>query len=130
MVTHQCGNAVIEMLSAFGSANANFLPVAEHVSFLMDLAGVALNIQEILEWNMAILKELPAVEVQLNERGSCLTRNYTTTLALYMVGVLRRYHSIVILNPSDVVTIFQQFLKIAYRYESIMYSGVPFRGPP
>lgn len=102
-------------MSAFSAGTANYLPVAEHLSFLMDLAGASLNIQQVLDWNMQMLKELPAVEAQLMERGSCLTRNYTTNLALYIVGVLRRYHSIVILNPAEVLTIFNQFFKVAYK---------------
>jgi mediator of RNA polymerase II transcription subunit 12 len=114
-ITHHCGVAVLEMLAAFNNSNANYLPVAESVSFLMDLTGLALNLQEILEWSMQILKELPGVENQLIERGSCLTRNYTTMIALYVVGVFRRYHSILILNPADVAFVFDQLTKIAYK---------------
>ena len=39
-----------------------------------------------------ILKELPEVEAQLQAKGSALIRSYTTSLSLYVVGVLRRYH--------------------------------------
>lgn len=39
-----------------------------------------------------ILKELPEVEAQLQAKGSSLIRSYTTSLSLYVVGVLRRYH--------------------------------------
>jgi hypothetical protein len=39
-----------------------------------------------------ILKELPEVELQLQAKGSGLVRSYTTSLSLYVVGVLRRYH--------------------------------------
>lgn len=39
-----------------------------------------------------ILKELPEVEAQLQAKGSGLIRSYTTSLSLYVVGVLRRYH--------------------------------------
>ncbi len=44
-VTRQCGQAVVEMLSSFAAAGDKYLPVAEYVSFIMDLAGLALNIQ-------------------------------------------------------------------------------------
>ncbi len=111
-VTHQCGQAVVDMLTAFAAGNDKYLPVAEHISFLMDLAGLALNIQEVIDWSLLILKELPGVETQLQERSSCLTRNYTTTLALYIVGVLSRYHSVVILNSVDVTLIFDQLAKV------------------
>ena len=39
-----------------------------------------------------ILKEIPEVEAQLAAKGSLLARTYSTTLSLYVVGVLRRYH--------------------------------------
>eukprot|EP00095_Tigriopus_kingsejongensis_P004973 maker-scaffold96_size378025-snap-gene-2.33 protein:Tk04973 transcript:maker-scaffold96_size378025-snap-gene-2.33-mRNA-1 annotation:"mediator of rna polymerase ii transcription subunit 12" len=112
-VTHQCGQTVVEMITAFAHAQANYLPVTEYVSFLMDLTGLALNIQEILDWSMQILNELPTVELQLHERRSTLTRNYTSSLALCLVGVLRRYHSVLMLTPSDVSFIFDQLSKIA-----------------
>ena len=114
-VSQQCGQTMIEMLSAFANSNANYLPLPEYVSFLFDLTSLALNIQGILEWCLQILKELPGVESQLIERGSCLTRTYTTTLSLYIVGVLRRYHTIFLLNSSDVVTAFEHLNRVAYR---------------
>ncbi len=123
-VSHICGQTVIEMLSAFANSNANYLPVAEYVSFLFDLTGLALNIQGILEWCLQILKELPGVESQLVERGSCLSRSYTTSLSLYIVGVLRRYHTIFLLNPTDVVTAFEQLNRIAYRPKLPLESGM------
>ncbi len=52
------------------------------------------------------------MEVQLQERGSCLTRTYTTTLALYIVGVLKRYHTVVILCATDVTQIFDHLSKV------------------
>ena len=42
-------------------------------------------------------------------------RGYTTQLSLYIVGVLRKYHTIFLLNPTDVVTAFDQLSRIAYR---------------
>lgn len=44
-LSHLCGQAVLDMLSAFTNCNANYLPVPEYVSFLFDLSGQALNIQ-------------------------------------------------------------------------------------
>jgi len=71
--------------------------------------------QAILDWSMQILKELPNVDGQLCERSSSLTRVYSTSLALYVVGVLRRYQTILFLNPNDVIYVFDQLSKIAYR---------------
>ena len=107
-VSHTCGQTALDMLTAFTNCNANYLPVPEYISFLFDLSGLALNIQSILDWTLQILKELPGVENQLVERSSSLTRSYTTSLGLYIVGVLRRYHTIFILNPSDVNFAFDQ----------------------
>lgn len=64
---------------------------------------------------MQILKELPNVDAQLCERSSSLSRVYSTSLALYVVGVLRRYQTILFLNPNDVIYVFDQLSKIAYR---------------
>ena len=36
--------------------------------------------------------DIPDVEAQLAAKGSSLVRIYTTSLVLYIVGVLRRYH--------------------------------------
>lgn len=36
--------------------------------------------------------DIPDVEAQLAVKGSSLVRIYTTSLVLYIVGVLRRYH--------------------------------------
>ena len=131
-VTHTCGQAVLEMLTAFAhgvGSNVNYLPVPEYISFLFDLAGMSLNIQEILDWCLQILKELPAIELQLMERSSGLTRTYTTTLALYCVGVLRKYHKVFILNPpQEVLQIFEVLGKIAYKPKlpsPIGQSGAP-----
>ena len=79
-ISQQCGQTMIKMLSAFGNSNANYLPVHEYVSFIFDITGLALNIQGLLDWCVQILKELPGVESQLVDRGSRLTRKYTTEL--------------------------------------------------
>ena len=102
-VTSQCGHVITEMVSSFHSSSSSIhLPVIDHVSFLFDLAGQALNIQNLLDWCIALLKELPMVKTQLLERSSVLTRVYTTNLTLYIVGVLKRYHAILILSDTYV----------------------------
>ena len=104
-------------------SGAVHLPVTEHVSFLFDLAGQALNIQYLLEWCTALLKELPLVEAQLIERGSSLTRTYTTNLALYIVGVLKRYHAVLILSESDVKSVWDSLVKISRLNNSMPQVG-------
>lgn len=92
-VTWQCAVTVQEMLNAFAQGNSSYLPVQEHVSFLFDLMEVAFNIYGLIDLCIQILKELPEVEAQLISKNSVLVRNYKTSLSLYVVGVLRRYHS-------------------------------------
>lgn len=92
VVTWQCSVTVIEMLNSFATGNSNYLPVQEHVAFLFDLMELALNIYGLIDVCIQILKELPEVETQLYNKNSVLSRNYTTSLSLYVVGVLRRYH--------------------------------------
>ena len=122
LVTATCGQAVIEMVQAFhtgGVSSSPYLPVIEHVSFLFDMAGQAFNIQAMLDWCLQLLKELPSVENQLIDRGSVLTRSYTTGLALYIVGVLRRYHTVLILTESDVKAAWESLVRIAYRHSNV-----------
>ena len=118
-VTGQCGQTVIEMVQAFHSCSAAYLPVTEHVSFLFDLAGQAFNIQCLFDWCIQLLKELPHVESQLIDRGSVLTRTYTTGLALYIVGVLRRYHSVLILSDTALKSVWDSLVKISYRHSNV-----------
>ena len=104
------------MLSGFANGSNHFLPVGEYVSFLFDLAGMGLNVQGILDWCLQILKELHSVELQLLERSSSLTRSYTATLALYCVGVLRKYHKIFIMSSqNEILQLFDILSKIAYK---------------
>ena len=99
-VSQQCGQTMIEMLSAFANSNANYLPVHEYVSFLFDITGLALNIQGLLDWCVQILKELPGVESQLVESGSRLTRKYTTELVNCTFSMVTKCHMDIDINCS------------------------------
>lgn len=92
VVTWQCATQVVEMLNTFALSGFSYLPVQEHVAFLFDLMELALNIYGLIDVCIQILKELPEVEAQLATRNSTLVRSYTTSLSLYVIGVLRRYH--------------------------------------
>ena len=49
-VTSQCGHTVTEMVASFHTFSSSIqFPVIDHVSFLLDLAGQALNIQCLLD---------------------------------------------------------------------------------
>lgn len=111
-VTWQCAVSVQEMLNSFAMGNSNYLPVAEHVAFLFDLMEVALNIYGVIDVCIQILKELPDVEAQLMAKNSNLIKNYTTTLSLYVVGILRRYNSCLLLSPEQTTAVFEGLCKV------------------
>lgn len=111
-VTFQCAVTVQEMLNSFANGNSNYLPVAEHVAFLFDLMEVALNIYGVIDMCIQILKELPDVEAQLMSKNSNLVKSYTTTLSLYIVGILRRYNSCLLLSPDQTTAVFEGLCKV------------------
>uniref|UniRef100_A0AAR5PM52 Mediator complex subunit Med12 domain-containing protein n=1 Tax=Dendroctonus ponderosae TaxID=77166 RepID=A0AAR5PM52_DENPD len=112
VVTWQCSVTVVEMLNSFATGNSNYLPVQEHVAFLFDLMELALNIYGLIDVCIQILKELPEVEIQLHNKNSVLSRNYTTGLSLYIVGVLRRYHCCLLLSPDQTSAVFEGLCKV------------------
>ncbi|XP_034934643.1 mediator of RNA polymerase II transcription subunit 12 [Chelonus insularis] len=112
VVTWQCATQVIEMLNSFALSGSSYLPVQEHVAFLFDLMELALNIYGLIDVCIQILKELPEVETQLATRNSQLVRSYTTSLSLYVVGVLRRYHYCLLLSPEQTIAVFDLLCKV------------------
>lgn len=112
VVTSQCAATVLEQLNGFAVGNNNYLPVQEHVAFLFDLMEMALNIHSLLELCDQILKELPEVENQLQAKKSNMIRSYTTSLGLYIVGILRRYHSCLLLSHEQTVSVFEGLCRI------------------
>lgn len=84
------------MIRSFASGTSNHLPVHEHMAFLFDLMELAYNIHGLIHFCIQILKELPEVEMQLsskNYNNYNSDHSYATGLSLYIVAVLRRYHS-------------------------------------
>lgn len=113
VVTWQCAVQVQEMLNAFAIGNSNYLPVQEHVAFLFDLMESAFNIYGLIDTCIQILRELPEVELQLIGKSSmALVRSYTTSLSLYVVGVLRRYHCCLLLSQEQTTAIFEGLCRI------------------
>ncbi|XP_058826167.1 mediator of RNA polymerase II transcription subunit 12 isoform X2 [Topomyia yanbarensis] len=112
MVTWQCAVQVQEMLNSFALGNSNYLPVQEHVAFLFDLMESAFNIYGLIDTCIQILKELPEVELQLMSKNSVLVKSYTTSLSLYVVGVLRRYHCCLLLSAEQTTAIFEGLCRI------------------
>ncbi|XP_050541697.1 mediator of RNA polymerase II transcription subunit 12 isoform X2 [Daktulosphaira vitifoliae] len=112
VVTWQCSLTVLESINAFATGNSNYLPVQEHVAFLFDLMELALNVNTLLDVCIQILMDIPDVEAQLTTKGSSLVRLYTTSLVLYIVGVLRRYHCCLLLNQEQVIGAFENLYRV------------------
>lgn len=92
MATSQCATTILEMLSSFSSGSYNYLPVQEHVAYLFDLMEACNNVYGLIDLCLSIIKKMPQVESQLMRISSSFVKTYTTSLSLYVVGVLRRYH--------------------------------------
>lgn len=92
MVTWQCSTTILEMIGNFANGSYNYLPVQEHVAYLFDLMEACNNIYGLIDLCISIMKKLPQVESQLVQMNSSFVKTYTTSLILYVVGVLRRYH--------------------------------------
>ncbi|KAI5713129.1 hypothetical protein M8J76_012279 [Diaphorina citri] len=111
-MTWQCSLTVLEMIQSFALGNSNYLPVQEHVAFLFDVMELCLNIYNLIDVSIQILKELMEVETQLQSKGSSLVRSYVPSLVLYIVGVLRRYHASLLLSPEQTVSAFEGLCKV------------------
>lgn len=92
MVISQCSTTILELLSSFISGSSNYLPVQEHVAYIFDLMEACNNIYGLIDLCISILKKLHQIETKLMQMNSTFVKTYTTTLSLYLVGVLRRYH--------------------------------------
>lgn len=112
VVTNTCASSVLEMLNGVVNGNANHLPLIESIAFLFDLMEIALNVHGLLEFIVQIIKELVDVEVQLQQKCPSLTRPYCTSIGLYIIGVLYRFHNYMIVSTEDVHVIFDGLWKL------------------
>lgn len=112
VVTNSCVSTVLEMLNGVVIGSANHLPLIESIAFLFDLMEIALNVHGLIEFLIQMLKELVEVEIQLQQKCPSLARPYCTSMGLYIVGVLYRYHSYMIVSTEDIVTIFDLLWKL------------------
>lgn len=116
-VSSAVGGAVCEALAAYAVGATTYLPQSEHVAFALDLMEIALNVHGLIDTCIQILKELSEVETALITRGASSTglaapRTYTSTLALYTVGALRRYHSCLLLCQEQTSAVFEQLCRL------------------
>ncbi|KAG1673141.1 Mediator of RNA polymerase II transcription subunit 12-like protein [Nymphon striatum] len=111
-VTSTCAATVIDMLQSFSSNSSNYLPAVEYISFLFDLMEIALNISGLFDFAIQLIKELPEVDVALASKSSVLMSVYSQSLALYCVGVLRRYHSSLLVCQEQTTSAFDGLCKL------------------
>ncbi|XP_045454352.1 mediator of RNA polymerase II transcription subunit 12-like [Melitaea cinxia] len=116
-VSWAVGGAVCEALAAYAAGATTYLPQPEHVAFALDLMEIALNVHGLIETCIQILKELSEVEAALLSRGAPISglaapRAYTSALALYTVGALRRYHSCLLLCMEQTSAVFEQLCRL------------------
>ncbi|CAH0406083.1 unnamed protein product [Chilo suppressalis] len=116
-VSWAVGGAVCEALAAYAAGATTYLPQPEHVAFALDLMEIALNVHGLIDTCIQILKELSEVEGALITRGApssglAAPRAYTSALALYTVGALRRYHSCLLLSMEQTSAVFEQLCRL------------------
>lgn len=111
-VTSTCASACIEMLNAVATGSASYLPLVESIAFLFDLMDMALNVHGVLEFIIQMLRELVEVEVQLIQKCPILAGSYTSSIGLYIVGVLFRYQPCLLVSQDDTFAVFEGCLKL------------------
>jgi mediator of RNA polymerase II transcription subunit 12 len=112
VVTTSCATAAVEMLNGVAIGSANYLPLIESIAFLFDLMEMALNVHGLIEFVIQMLKELVEVDIQLHQRCPILARTYCTSIGLYIVGVLYRYQSCLLVSYEETLSVFEGLWKL------------------
>ncbi|XP_015794701.1 mediator of RNA polymerase II transcription subunit 12-like protein isoform X2 [Tetranychus urticae] len=112
VVTSSCAVTCIEMFEGVANGTSAHLPLIEAIAFLFDLMEMALNIHGLIDFCIQLLKEMPDVEMKLNEKCPILVGNYCTQIGLYITGVLYRYQSCLLVSQEETVTIFEGLYKL------------------
>ncbi|XP_054168464.1 mediator of RNA polymerase II transcription subunit 12-like protein isoform X2 [Oppia nitens] len=107
VVTNSCATAAVEMLNGVAIGSANYLPLIEAIAFLFDLMEMALNVYGLIEFVIQMLKELVEVDIQLHQKCPILERTYCTSIGLYIVGVLYRYQSCLLVSHEETLAVFE-----------------------
>ncbi|KAM9316506.1 mediator of RNA polymerase II transcription subunit 12-like protein [Gastrophryne carolinensis] len=106
-VTSQISCNMLEQITSFASGTSYHLPLAHHVQLVFDLMETALNINGLIDFAVQLLNELGMVEAELLLKSSDLAGSYTTSLCLYIVAILRRYHACLILHFDQTALVFE-----------------------
>ena len=117
-VTVSCASTCIEMLNSVGTGTANYLPLVESIAFLFDLMEMALNVHGMIEFIIQLLKELPDVDQQLQKKCPAFAGSYTYSIGLYIVGVLFRYQSCLLVSLEDTLAVFDGSRRLVKWHET------------
>ena len=112
VVTTSCATAAVEMLNGVAIGSANYLPLIESIAFLFDLMELALNVHGLIEFIIQMLKELVEVDLQLHQKCPNLARAYGTSIGLYIVGILYRYQTCLLVSHEETVAVFEGLWKL------------------
>ncbi|KAA0189334.1 hypothetical protein HAZT_HAZT004835 [Hyalella azteca] len=110
-ITSNVATQVLEMLCGCGAGNSNYLPLLDHVAFLMDLMETGLNIHGLLQLCVQIIKEIVEIEAVLTERA-CLSGTYCPQLTLLVMGVLRKYSKWLLVSQDQTLLVFERLLRL------------------
>ncbi|RWS13512.1 thyroid hormone receptor-associated protein-like protein [Dinothrombium tinctorium] len=112
VVISSCSSACIEMFNGVATGSSNYIPLIESIAFLFDLMEMSFDVHELIEFVIQLLKELVDVELQLQQKCPILAGNYCTTIGLYIVGVLYRYHNCLLVSLEETVAVFDGLYKL------------------
>lgn len=111
VITYTVAAQVVEMLCGCGSGSNNYLPLLDHIAFLMDLMETGLNIHGLLHLCCQLIKEIVEVETVLSER-QCLVGSYCPQLTLLVMGVLRKYNKCLLVSQDQTGLMFEGLLRL------------------
>lgn len=117
VVTYTSAQACLEMFNGVACKSSSHLPLIESIAFLLDLMENALNIHDLIEFCSQLLKEMPDIELQLQQLCPILAANYVPNVALYIIGVLYKYQNCLLVSTEQAVTIFQNCAKLIQNVE-------------
>ena len=112
VVTSTCASASIEMLNGVAKGESNYLPLVESIAFLFDLMEMAFNVHGMIEFIILLLKELEDIDKQILIKCPTLKSSYTSSIGLYVVGLLFRFQSCLVVSIDEVLQVFEGCIKL------------------
>lgn len=117
VVAYTSAQACLEMFNGVACKSSNHLPLIESLTFLFELMENALSIHFLIEFCSLLLKEMPDIEVQLQQQCPILAANYVPNIALNIIGILYKYQNCLLVSTEQTVSIFQSCYKLVQNVE-------------